>query len=187
MADYYLQTQSLSLVEQYFPGDYDEYDSRYYRVHLNRLYYRWLPLFQKHQQFDTFAGLKEFYHRIEKKHLLCPLSIVDDCGHKLSLDKYEETIMNHIRQQRHRPYKWTYRVHELFGDKPILTPELCDESEAELFEPFSHVEYARTQEIAEKRFNTYAHYRGTDHAFSSHDKYKTDPCLPIDWIDRKIR
>lgn len=187
MADYYFQTLSSDFVEQYFPGDYEEYDSGYYRVHLNRLYYRWLPLFQKHQQFDTFEGLKEFYYRIKKEHLLYPLYIVDDCGNKLSWEKYEEAILKHISQQRHRPYKWTYRVFELFGDKPILTPELCDESEAELFEPFSHVEYAKTQEMAEKKFNAYAHYRGTDHAFSSPDKYKTDPCLPIDWIDRKFR
>lgn len=173
--NYYLRTKNNAFIERYFPEKHS-FDGHEYSVHLCKLSAGWRPLFEKSAQFDTFGGLKDFFARV-KKEFPCELYISSEYGVDMKWSEFEEIIQHHMAQKR-MPHKWTYEVHELFGDNPLLMTELCDESEAELFTPFSHIEYDKTQRAAAEKFDTMV--------FGTNSKYWEDPCIAVDWTDREF-
>ena len=114
--NYYLRTKNDAFIERYFPEKHS-CDGREYSVHLCKLSAGWRPLFEKSAQFDTFGGLKDFFARA-KREFPCKFYISSEYGVNMKWSEFEEIIQHHMAQKR-MPHKWTYEVHELFGDNPL--------------------------------------------------------------------
>lgn len=73
--------------------------------------------------------------------------------------------------------KWVYEVDPMFSSKePSLHTVSCDEDEAELYVPFSHMEYEETLKKARFKFCVYERRYGEE-------KYWSDPENLFDWTD----
>ncbi len=142
-----------------------------YEIHLNKLSMGWRPLFQRHKVFNTFNELKNFYFANEDK-----LEIYDEYGRVFTWDEYFKKVHSHSLRER-VPRKWVYEPDEIFGDeRPTLHTKSCLEEEAELFIPYDHVLYDKSEREAKKRF-------GVCERFNVHVKYWNDPDYLFDWTE----
>lgn len=185
--NYYLMTKNSNLAHKYFAtkaewGGYIDEEYRIvdhpflgYEIHLNKLSYGWRPLFQTHKCFGTFDELEQFY----KKHCKS-LKIYDEYGTEYSWEDYKKEIIDHSNRVP-EPVKWDYCVSEFDANfernprKRLQTVD-CTPEEAELWIPFDHIEYARTEKEAADRFGVWESWMG------SGDFYQyNDPEYKIDW------
>lgn len=180
--NYYFVTKSRRIAHKYFAeveswGTYDEeyklcdIPDFHYEIHLNKLSWGWQPLFQKHKAFQTFAQLEEFYLEHQKY-----LKIYDEYEQEYAWDKYKQKIIDHASREP-EPIKWVYDEDIICGKsgRKYLHTVKCEPEEAELWIPFSHIEYALTEKAAKNRLHVYDYY--------IHDMdYTADPDYPIDWV-----
>ena len=177
--NYYLSTKNKELVHKYFEYDYkleDEPDF-HYEIHLNKCSYGWLPLFQRHEAFSTFKDLIQFVKDHQDD-----LIIINEYDDVYSLDEYIERILDHSAREP-EPLKWVYEVSEFdkkFSKNPKKTLHYvrCNPEEAELWVPFIHQEYVKSELAARRKFHLWDAY------FSYDDEHYTeDPDYPVDWTD----
>lgn len=169
--NFYLFSKDRSSVKEHFDGEYELVDvpDFGYMIHLNKLSFGWLPLFQKHKAFSTFRGLISFiYDNLEYE-------IYDEYGNWYSVAKYINTILDHGSQQK-RALKWNLEKSPFSGREMIRLIE-CDQSEADIFAPFHHGEYAISYSAACMRYSTAE--RGY---IDNGSAYTPDPDYPLDWI-----
>ncbi len=118
-----------------------------YKVHLNKLSCGWRPLFQSHKMFKTFKELEAFYHYNDEN-----LEIYDEYGEKYSWKEYFEKVNNHSLRPK-EAVKWVYEVDVMLRDKrPTLHTVVCNDNEAEIYIPFDHVIYSKSEQEARVRF-----------------------------------
>lgn len=156
--------------------EYEIVDEPYlgYEIHLNKLSIGWRPLFQRHKAFKTFKELEKFYFDNKDN-----LDIYDEYGDKYVWDEYFDRVYIHSLRER-EPRKWIYEIDNIFNDsRPTLHTVSCDEKEAELFIPFDHVIYAKTEKEAMKRYRLF-------NRFDIEVKYWNDPDYFFDWTEGKF-
>lgn len=180
--NYYFLTKDKKLARTYFAesskygndiisSEYEIVDEPMlgYKIHLNKCSCGWKPLFQKHKCFETFTDLKKFY----KDHYDI-LWVYDEYDRLYSWNEYEELVIDHANIKP-RPVKWIYDYDELFlRNGRYLHTVNCKPEEADIFTPFNHAEYSRTEQEAAQKF-------GCDIYLSNLD-YTPDPDYPFDWV-----
>ena len=182
--NYYLITKSKRIAHKYFAevetwGTYnEEYElcdvpDFHYEIHLNKLSAGWRPLFQKHKAFQTFKDLEEFFGKHQKY-----LKIRDEYYREFTWEEYKQEILDHSNAER-RPVKWVYDEDKICGypGKKYLQTIRCKPEEADLWTPFSHIEYGETEKVARERLKAWDAYVSE----TSMD-YTMDPDYPIDWV-----
>ena len=153
--------------------EYNIVDKPYlgYEVHLNKLSVGWRPLFQRHKAFKTFNQLQEFYFAHKDK-----LDIYDEYGRAYTWDEYYGRVYRHTLRER-EPMKWVYEIDKIFNDtKPTLHTVRCSEEEAELYIPFDHKVYDKTEKEAIQRF-------GVIKGYEMSMPYWNDPDYLFDWTE----
>lgn len=186
--NYYLMTRNKELAHKYFAvetaygvtnQEYEIVEEPYlgYEVHLNKLSWGWRPLFQRHREFKTWNELEKFYleHATD-------LEIYDEYGTRLEFDKYKKIVFGHAEREP-EPVRWVYdyesfdlKFNPQSARKQLFT-ERCEPEEADLWIPFDHVKYFKTEKAAKKKFKAYNY-----HIFEGID-YWNDPDYLIDWTE----
>lgn len=186
--NYYLMTRNKQLAHKYFAVEHDwgitdeEYeivDDPYlgYEIHLNKCSMGWRPLFQKHKEFKSWKELERFYLDHADG-----LEIYDEYGDQYTWGQYEDIIMNHASVEP-RPLRWVYDVDpidKIIGKEPYKKRVHCEECEpesAEIWTPFDHVEYFRSELEAHEKYRQPSFYSNIDH------RYWNDPDYKIDWTE----
>lgn len=180
--NYYFMCRDKELVQENFAiketwgvygEEYEIVDEPYlgYKIHLNKLSCGWRPLFQRHKAFKTFNELNKFYFSNKDK-----LEIYNEYGEKFMWDEYFDRVYRHSLRER-VPQKWVYEPDKIFSDeRPTLHTVSCSEEEAEIFIPYDHILYAKTEKEARKRFKVWERYD-----FSVN--YWNDPDYLFDWTE----
>ena len=177
-------TRNKELAHKYFANDtpygvvgetYKIVDDPYlgYQIHLNKLSCRWRPLFQKHKAFKTWNELEVFvlahYEDVE---------FFDEFKNKYTFYEYKDTVFKHIDTKSY-PYKWVYDYYDgiLSGAKnqKLLYLKECEPEEVDIWSPFEHGIYFKTERDAQKRFGV-SNY---EPVFN----YWSDPDYMFDWTD----
>lgn len=184
--NYYFITRSSKLAHEYFADGYDDYSTWgeeyelhdipefYYEIHLNKLSWGWKPLFQNHKAFKQFRDLENFY----KAHAE-DLEIRDEYGDVYTWDEYKQEILNHAAVKP-QPMKWVYKKEpSMFGGGKYLTTERCEPEEADLYIPFDHIQYGKTQVQARERLKAWNVYVDWDRI----EDYHRDDLYFIDWVE----
>lgn len=182
--NFYMMTRNRDLAHKNFAEDteygvidetYEIVDNPYlgYRIHLNKLSFGWRPLFQKHKAFQSWRELENFAlsHSDE-------VEFYDEYGRQYEFGDYKERVFEHAARKP-EPVKWVYDYDRLFHNstqKHLLTVR-CDPEEADLWIPFNHVEYFKTEEAAKNKFHVY------DYPIFHDIKYWNDPDHPFDWTE----
>lgn len=187
--NYYLTFRSKSIRNRYFSDKVgDEYILRedecrlcdepdfHYEVHLNKCSYGWRPLFQRHKAFQSFNELLDFCEKHERF-----IKIEDEYGEVYSIEAYKKLICDHADREP-QPLKWVYEVSDFdkkFAKhpKPTLHTIQCEPEEADIWCPFIHDEYAKSEKAARKKYHL-EHY---DYGIVMN--YSKDPDYPIDWCN----
>ena len=184
--NYYLMTRNKQLARKYFALEHDwgitdeEYeivDDPYlgYEIHLNKCSWGWRPLFQMHKPFKSWKELERFYLDHADG-----LEIYDEYGEQFSWDQYKKKIFDHAAREP-EPMKWVYGIDPLdkiFSDNPKkrIFLDKCDPEEAEIWTPFNHIEYFKTERRARGKWY-YEYYYEPD------SEYWNDPDHPFDWTE----
>ena len=111
--NYYLFTKNRDLVHKHFAVEHDwgvtdqeyeivEYPQLGYQIHVCKLSWGWLPLFQRHKAFKTWAEFEEFY-RSHSNHL----SLIDEYDHFMMFDDFKTRVFEHAARKP-EPVKWEY-------------------------------------------------------------------------------
>lgn len=181
--NYYFLSTNKELIQESFSinkswgisgEEYKLVDEPYlgYEVHLNKLSCGWRPLFQSHKVFKTFKELEKFYHDHK-----ADLEIYDEYGDKYSWEEYFKKIHNHSLRKK-EAVKWVYEEDKIFRDRgPTLHTVLCSEEEAELYQPYDHVIYAKTEADARERLHVY------ERSPYVKEKFWNDPDYLFDWTE----
>ena len=184
--NYYMMVKDREFAHKHFAVEMDGYtaneeyeivDYPYlgYQIHLNKCSWGWLPLFQRHREFQTWDELESFYLANSDK-----IEIYDEYCTKYTFNEYKEIIFNHAERSP-EPVKWVYDYtswdlrHYSPSKHKYLHTEACDPKEADLWTPFNHKMYFETEKRASKKF-------GIGGCFSVGDYYD-DPIYTIDWTD----
>lgn len=171
--NFYFMTKNKDLAHKFFDGEYELTEEPYlgYEIHLNKLSFGWRPLFQKHEEFDTWNKLEQFYLSHEDD-----LEIYDEYGEKYEWEDYKKRIFNHAAREP-EPMKWHYGVDPIgaFSGK-ILYYDKCEPEEADFWIPIDHVKYAKSEEKVRKKYGVY------NYPFCSME-YWNDPDYQIDWTE----
>lgn len=189
--NYYMITKNKDLAHEYFAercdygGEYPEYLNQeyelydipdfYYQIHLNKLSCGWKPLFQNHKAFRTFNELEEFY----KGHMN-DITFEDEYGRSYTFKEYKQRVIKHS-ERTPEPVKWVYKEDEIcgrLGQKYLMTIE-CEPEEADLWIPFDHIDYSRTEREAKNKLKAYGAYV----SWMSEEKYHRDPDYKFDWVE----
>lgn len=189
--NYYMITKNKDLAHEYFAercdygGKYPEYLNQeyelydvpdfYYQIHLNKLSCGWKPLFQNHKAFRTFNELEKFY----KEHMN-DITFEDEYGESYTFEEYKQEVIEHS-ERTPEPVKWVYKEDEIcgrLGHKYLMT-ERCDPEEADLWVPFDHIDYSRTEREAKDKLKAYGAYV----SWMSEEKYHRDPDYKFDWVE----
>lgn len=187
--NYYMITKNKDLAHKYFAkecdygGKYPEYVDQeytlydvpdfYYEIHLNKLSYGWQPIFQKHTAFSTFTELEQFYNEHKED-----LIFKDEYDDEYTFEEYKQIVINHSNREP-QPMRWVYKEDNMFGrsgHKYLMTEE-CKPEEADLWIPFDHSEYAKTQRDAQIKYKAWGTYS------DRYDQYTKDPDYKFDWIE----
>lgn len=169
--NYYFMTKEKNLVRKHFPSnEYEIVDEPFlgYKIHLNKLSCGWRPLFQKHKPFETFMDLKKFYYANYDY-----LSIFDEYDQLYPWDEYEQVVTDHADIEP-EPVRWVFKPSKLFGESPYLHTVRCEPEEADLWTPFNHTEYVRTERESARKFGC--------QSWDSEMDYTADPKYPFDWV-----
>ena len=135
-----------------------------YKVHLNKCSCGWRPLFQIHKAFRLFSEMESFYKKYEND-----LMIFDEYGEEFSWDDYKKKMIDHASRKL-EPEKWVFGEEKAFGDgRKHLHTESCAPEEADLWIPFDHLEYARTQKEAALRLKCFVRALNDEGEFYSHN------------------
>ena len=116
--NYYLFTKNRDLVHKHFAVEHDwgvtdqeyeivEYPQLGYQIHVCKLSWGWLPLFQRHKAFKTWAEFEEFY-RSHSNHL----SLIDEYDHFMTFDDFKTRVFEHAARKP-EPVKWVYDYHPI--------------------------------------------------------------------------
>ena len=184
--NYYLMTRNKQLAHKYFAVEHDwgvadeEYrivDNPYlgYEIHLNKCSMGWRPLFQRHKEFKSWKELERFYLDHADG-----LEIYDEYGRQFSWDQYKKIIFDHAAREP-EPMKWQYGIDpfdKFFSDNPKkrIFLDKCDPEEAEIWTPFNHIEYFKTERRARGKW-CYEYY------YEPALEYWNDPDYKIDWTE----
>lgn len=189
--NYYMITKNKDLAHEYFAekcdygGKYPEYLNQeyelydvpdfYYQIHLNKLSWGWKPLFQNHKAFRTFNELEKFCN----EHM-DDLTFEDEYGQEYSFEEYKKEVVEHS-ERTPEPVKWVYKEDEICGmpGHKYLMTEKCDPDEADLWIPFDHIDYSRTEKEAKNKLKAYGAYV----SWMSEERYHRDPDYKFDWVD----
>ena len=183
--NFYFITRNTKLVHEHFAQGYDEYSTWgeeyelcdipdfHYEIHINKLSYGWKPLFQNHKAFRTFTQLEQFYKEHKED-----LTIQDEYGDIYTFEQYKQEILDHGNVSP-EPRKWVVKDEPaMFSGGKRLTTEKCEPEEAELWTPYDHLDYGRTERLAAGRL----HYNGYV-GWKDVDDYHRDPEYYIDWVE----
>lgn len=174
--NFYLHISNKQLVHKFFTKDEynltDEPDLGY-EIHLNKLSAGWRPLFQKHKAFSTFTELFNFYHEY-----IARLRILDEYNNEYTWDEYQECILDHANVEP-EPVKWVYCEDPIYPYGKFLHTINCEPDEADLWTPFNHIEYGRTEREAKVRLKATDAFIG----WMGEDRYSNDPDYNIDWVE----
>lgn len=145
----------------------------HYEIHLNKLSYGWKPLFQIHKPFKTFAELEQFYFNHKDD-----IEFEDEYGDKYSFEEYKQEVIDHSNLTP-EPIKWVYKENDVCGKpgRKYLMTERCSPEEADLWTPFDHIEYGRTQHEARDILCAWDAY------ISWNNDYMRDPDYKFDWVE----
>ena len=161
----------------YYDGEYELLENPYlhFAIHLNKCSCGWRPLFQIHRAFDSFKALEEFYYKHQKY-----LKIRDEYGKKYTFEDYKQEMMDHASRTP-EPYKWVHGIEEIDKHyysmpRPRLHLEDCNPEEADIWTPFNHLEYSRTQKEAMQKFGIWESWMRSNEWYSHND-----PDYPFDW------
>ena len=187
--NYYMITKNKNLAHEYFAekcdygGKYPEYLNQeyelhdvpdfYYEIHLNKLSGGWKPLFQNHKAFRTFNELEKFCN----EHM-DDLTFEDEYGQEYSFEEYKKKVIEHS-ERTPEPVKWVYKEDSMFGGHKHLMTERCELDEADLWIPFDHIDYSRTEREAKDILCAYDTYV----SWMSEEKYHRDPDYKFDWVE----
>lgn len=189
--NYYMITKNKDLAHEYFAekcdygGKYPEYLNQeyelydvpdfYYEIHLNKLSYGWSPLFQIHKAFRTFNELEQFYNDHKDD-----LTFEDEYGREYTFEEYKQEVIEHSEVEP-KSVKWVYKEDNICGrpGRKYLQVEDCEPEEADLWTPFNHAEYARTEKEAQIRLEAWDAPVG----WMSEDRYYRDPDYKFDWVE----
>ena len=164
----------------YYDGEYELCDNPYLRfeIHLNKCSCGWRPIFQIHKAFDTFNKLEEFYYKHQKQ-----LKIVDEYDIEYTFEEYKNKIIRHATCRDPKSQKWVYGVPEFekkyaTNPRPRLHLVDCSPEEADIWIPYNHLEYVRTEREASRKYGVWERWM-------SHDTYYShnDPDYPFDWSE----
>ena len=164
--------------DYYYDGEYEicENPDLHFAIHLNKCSAGWKPLFQIHREWDTFAKLEKFYMQYKQY-----IDIEDEYGRGYTWDEYKADMVEHTTYYEPEPKKWVYGVSDFdrkfaTNPKPHLHLVECEPEEAEIWTPFDHIEYARTEKEAAVRLGVWERWMDSgdfyDHA---------DPDYQFDW------
>lgn len=156
-----------------YDEEYEIVDDPYlgYKIHLNKLSCGWRPLFQRHKEFKKFKDLEQFYHKYRDN-----IEIFDEYNEKYTWEEYFKRVYRHSLRER-EPEKWVYEIDPIFHDtKKTLHTVKCSEKEADVFIPFDHALYAKTEREAMRRLKVYQPYH-------YEQKYWNDPDYLFDWTE----
>lgn len=186
--NFYFRTKSKRIAKKYFAESGDGYtyaeeyelcDEPYfhYEIHLNKLSWGWRPLFQKHKYFKTFKQLEDFYFHHQRY-----LKIFDEYGKEFSWDDYKDRVVGHSEREP-EPVKWVYDIGDFdrhFTDNPQKTLHTvrCNPEEADLWVPFKHGEYSKTQLEARNKYELWNMFIG-DYSIN----YWEDSDYKFDWTE----
>lgn len=187
--NYYLMTRNKYIARKHFAIEHDwgvtdeEYrivDEPYlgYEIHLNKCSFGWRPLFQKHKAFSSWKELERFYFDHADG-----LEIYDEYERNYTWESYKQLIFDHASVDR-KPMKWVYDFDpfdKVFGNEPLkkrVHLEECDPEEAEIWTPFDHVMYFKTEQAALIKYG-----QGNRYYSSEYLRHYNDPDYPIDWME----
>jgi hypothetical protein len=186
--NYYFKTKSKRLVKKYFAqsDDYCTWAAEYtledepyfhYEIHLNKCSCGWRTLFQKHKCFSSFKELEEFYFKHQRY-----LKIFNEYGEEFTWNDYKDRVIGHSDREP-EPVKWVYDIFDFdrhFMDNPRKTLHTvkCKPKEADLWIPFNHKEYFKSQVEARNRLGAWDLYV---HDYTP--KYWNDPDYKVDWTE----
>lgn len=185
--NYYFFTKSKELAKNYFPSklmpnqrrcdgavlvDEPEFG---YEIHIAKTSAGWVPLFESYvPTYKYFSEMEAFYmaHKDD-------LTIMDEYGEKFTWDEFKNTMIRHS-QREPEPTKWYFdEGHNVLhgGTGKHLYCDRCrDGDEPDLWIPWRHDEYDRTQKEAARKFycRAYGGYSGEADVPYRDDKYAFD-------------
>lgn len=181
--NYYFLTKDKALVQEYFARktDYGVTDEEYrltddpylaYEIHICKFSSGWRSLFQNHHCYSSLKELDLFY----QKHC-SQLEIYDEYNRLIAWNELKKAAIDRAALAP-VPQKWVYELDTLFlsnKNKTLHTID-CIPEEAELWIPFDHVIFQRTEMDATKRIHL-------NPSFGWMVKYWNDPDYPVDWTE----
>lgn len=180
--NFYFMMRNKELVQNNFANkhewgvvnqEYEIVDEPYlgYEIHLNKLSCGWRPLFQGHKAFTSFKELEAFYHKYNDE-----IEIFDEYQDKYTWEEYYDRVYKHSMREK-EPVKWVYEIDSIFKDRnKTLHTIRCTEEEADLFLPFDHILYKKTEAEAIRRLKVYRPYH-------CEANYWNDPDYMFDWTE----
>ena len=102
--------------------------------------------------------------------------IFDEYQDKYTWEEYYDRVYKHSMREK-EPVKWVYEIDPIFKDRnKTLHTIRCTEKEADLFLPFDHILYKKTEAEAIRRFKVYRPYH-------CEANYWNDPDYMFDWTE----
>lgn len=176
--NFYFMTKNKEFAHKFFDREYELTEEPYlgYEIHLNKLSFGWRPLFQKHNEFDTWNKLEQFYLSHKDN-----LDVYDEYGEKYEWEAYKRRIFDHAAREP-EPMKWYYGVDPIQAlggsSRKSLYHDRCSPEEADFWIPIDHVEYIRSEREARRKFML-----GMGNEWYSEIEYWNDPVHKIDWVE----
>ncbi len=181
--NYYFMARDKAFVQEYFAkkASYGVTDEEYrltdepylgYEIHICKFSYGWRALFQSHSCYNSLKSLDQFYH--EHSALL---EIYDEYKEAITWEELKEEAIKRA-QREPVPQKWVYDLVDLMPSNKNKTLHTvnCLPEEAELWLPFDHVLYRKTEAEARKRYGIFPWY-------DMDVKQWNDPDAPVDWME----
>lgn len=139
--NFYMMTTNKSLVEKYFPYEYEIVDSPYfgYEVHIGKRSCGWKPLFQNHDNaYKSVNDMKKFieFHKQD-------IRIFNEYEEEFTLDQLEDELINWDEQQTVRYMKYIPEgvPDDILGGKKYLVESTEDDYDITI--PYYHIEYEK--------------------------------------------
>ena len=144
-----------------------------YEIHIAKTSAGWIPLFESYvPTYKYFSEMEAFYlgHKDD-------LTIKDEYGAEFTWDEFKNMMVKHS-QREPEPMKWVYEIDTIFsnGNKMLRTRRCKDGETPDLYIPFRHDEYDRTQKEAARKFyaRAYGVYDSEADVPYRDDKYDFD-------------
>lgn len=143
-----------------------------YEIHICKFSYGWRALFQGHHCYNSLKELDRFYLKHSDQ-----LEIYDEYQRLITWNELRESAIARAKSPP-APQKWVYDLNPLcrYSAKKTLYTIDCTPEEAELWTPFDHVIYQKTEMDACSRLHLPPTYIWRV-------KYWNDPDYPVDWTE----